>query len=282
MAASPDRLGPDAIPAIAELCARSLRDPPSLAELTDALTDPDQPATVRGDPATGVVATVTSGDQGFVRLLVVAPEHRRRGIGRDLLAAAEADLRAAGATSVTVGADPPGYLWPGVDVREIGLLCLLERAKYDRGEASCNLDLDLAGIPDDPGGWRRVAGGDADTIRRVGEWSAEHWPWWRAELVKAARRGTLVLTADGPPERRDIEAVCAFDVTRRGLLGPVAVRPELMGRGRGVAALLGALHVLRAEGRTAVEVSWVGPLVPYVRVGATMGRLFFVYRKQLA
>jgi GNAT superfamily N-acetyltransferase len=270
----PDRLGPDALDAIAALCRRAAADPPSRAELDDALTATEQPAVVRGDPAVGVVATVTTGAQGFVRLLVVDPDHRGRGVGRALLAAAEDDLRAAGATAVTVGADPPGYLWPGVDVRETALLCLLERAKYARGEASCNMDVDLRRIPSDPGGW--TVAGPADRAE-VDEWSARHWDHWRAELVKAADRATLVLTRDA----EGIAGVCAYDVTRRGLVGPVAVRPDLLGGGHGVAPLLGALHTLRDEGRDAVEISWVGPLVPYARVGATVGRLFFVYRKQL-
>jgi GNAT superfamily N-acetyltransferase len=268
------RLGPEALDAIAGLCARAIADSPTRVELEAALTDPDQPAVVRGDPAVGVVATVTAGEQGFVRLLAVDPGHRRRGVGRALLAAAEADLRDAGGTSVTVGADPPGYLWPGVDARELGMLCLLERARYSRAEANCNLEVDLAGIPPDPGGW--VAAGPAD-VADLDAWSGAHWDHWGAEIRRAARAGTLVLAHDGD----GIAAVCAYDVTRRGLVGPVAVRPDLLGRGRGVAPLLGALHRMRADGRARAEISWVGPLVPYARVGATMGRVFFVCRKAL-
>lgn len=267
-------LGPDALDAVTRLCARSVLDPPSRTELEAALTAPDQPARLRGDPDVGVVATVTTGDQGFVRLVAVAREHRGHGVGRALLAAGEDDLRAAGATSVTVGADAPYYLWPGVDVREIGLCCLLERAKYARGEANCNMDVDLAAIPPDPGGWTLATEADVPELER---WSATHWEHWRAEILRAAARETLVITRDAD----GVAAVCAYDVTRRGLLGPVAVRPDLLGRGRGVPALLGALHTLRTAGRDRVEVAWVGPLVPYARVGGAIGRVFFVYRKAL-
>ena len=76
----------------------------------------DQPALVRGDPDVGVVATGEGGGNGFVKLLVVDPAHRRRGHGRALLDAAEADL--AGLPSITVGTDAPFYLFPGVDTRE--------------------------------------------------------------------------------------------------------------------------------------------------------------------
>ena len=56
-------LGTDAIPAIAALGTRSLLDPPSQSELERALTATDQPSVLRGDPARGVVATVTDDGQ---------------------------------------------------------------------------------------------------------------------------------------------------------------------------------------------------------------------------
>ena len=42
-----------------------------------------------------------------------------------------------------------------------------------------------------------------------------------------------------------ISAICAFEVNRAGFLGPVASRPDLIGRGAGRPALVGALHELR-------------------------------------
>jgi hypothetical protein len=38
---------------------------------------------------------------------------------------------------------------------------------------------------------------------------------------------------------------------------------------------------MKADGQTRMEVSWVGPIVPYARVGGTVSRVFFVYRKKL-
>ena len=37
---------------------------------------------------------------------------------------------------------------------------------------------------------------------------------------------------------------------------------------------------MREIGYARIEVLWVGPLVPYVRVGGTIGPVFFVYRKR--
>jgi len=274
------RLGVEDLPAITALCGRSLADAPGSDELERTLFVPEQPAAVRGDPEIGLIATVegqaaTGGaGHGFVRLIAVAPEHRGRGVGRELLALGEADVRAAGLGSLTIGADAPFYLWPGVESGETALLCLLERLKYRRTETNFNMGLDLAVIPPDPGGGTVASAADRDEIH---EWADRHWAWWTTELLRATDRGTLVITRDAD----GISAVCAYDVNRSGWVGPVAVRPELMGRGVGVPALLGALHRMRADGRSRVEIGWVGPVVPYARVGATVGRVFFVHRKEL-
>lgn len=269
-----ETLDPVAIGAIAALCARSVRDAPTADELARALFAPDQPATVRGDPEVGVVATVEGDGRGYLRLIVVDPAHRGLGYGRALLDAGEADLRERGMRSVTVGADAPYYLFPGVDTRETALLCMLERAKYVRVEANFNMDLELDVIPPDPGGWELASAADRDA---VSTWAERYWANWGPELRRALDRGTLVLTRD----TEGIAGVCAYDVNRAGYVGPVAVRHELLGQGAGVVPLLGALHRMRADGRRRVEVAWVGPIVPYARVGATIGRVFFVYRKEL-
>jgi predicted N-acetyltransferase YhbS len=265
----------DELLALAGLADRAVLDPPSPDELRRALTAPDQPAHLLGDPASAAVVTVTHGDDGYVRFLAVAPERRGHGEGRALLAAAETDLRGRGARRVTVGADAPYYLWPGVDSRALPTICLLERCRYARVEANLNMDVDLAALPPDPGGWRPASGSDRAT---VDAWATTHWPWWRDEMVRAVDQDGLCLVTD----HDGVVAVCAHDVNRAGLVGPVAVRPDRLGQGVGRAPLLGALHRMRATGRTHAEIAWVGPVVPYARIGATIGRVFLVYRKELS
>jgi predicted N-acetyltransferase YhbS len=275
-----DRLDADAIDAIAALCARSMARPPTAADLAGGLWAPDQPAVVRGDPAVGVVVTVTGTvsdepHEGYVRLLVVDPDHRGKGNGRALLAAGEADLAEAGATRVTVGADAPYYLFPGVETSETAMLCLLERCRYQRHEANFNVTVDLTTLPPDPGGPSVATAAERD---EVAAWMAEHWANWAPEVLRALDKGTLLISRDAD----GIAGFCAWDVNRDRLLGPVAVRPGIIGRGVGVPLLVGALHRMRDAGADVIEVSWVGPLVPYARVGGHVGRVFFVYRKRLS
>ena len=267
-----DPLDEDAVGAIAALCQRSIADPPAADEIQACLFAPDQPSVVRGNPDVGVVATAKIDGAGFVRLLVVDPAHRGRGHGHALLEAAEADL--AGLPTVTVGTDAPYFLFPGVETTEIGMLVLLERHHYERVEANFNMGVDLTTIPPDPGGWFVPT---ADARDEVDDWMATHWAGWRLEVMRAFDKGTLVLARDDA----GISAFCAYNVNRRGLVGPVASRFELIGKGAAAPLIIGALHRLRAEGRDRAEVVWVGPIVPYARVGARVSRVFFVYRRQL-
>jgi GNAT superfamily N-acetyltransferase len=264
-------LGPDALDSVLALCNRSLSEPLLRGELEGSLFAPDQPTVLRGDPEIGVVAAVPGEPDGFIRLLVVDPAHRGKGHGHTLLAAAQADL----ATSrvITVGADPPYWLFPGVERSEIALLCLLEKHRYTREEANFNMEVDLTQIPADPGGTAPATAADRDALD---EWMSVHWAHWRAEALRALDRGTLLLARDDV----GIAGFCAWNVNRRGLLGPIASRPDLVGTGTGLPLLLGALHRIRASGESTTEIAWVGPIRPYAAIGARVTRVFFVYRKR--
>ncbi len=157
---------------------------------------------VRHAPGAAVVAVVPAGDDSSIRLLALDPAYRGRGLGHELLKAAEDDL--AGAPVVTVGADAPYFLFPGVPVRETSLCCLLERHHYAREETNYNVDIRLDDLPPDR------AGGRAGS-RRASEfeaWMSRHWPNWQAEALRAFDLGTLLVARhDG-----DITGFCAYDV----------------------------------------------------------------------
>jgi GNAT superfamily N-acetyltransferase len=280
-----NRLAHTDLESISALCARGVRDAPTTDELAGALFAPDQPTVVLGDPSVGIVAVAECSDGPHVRLLVVDPAQRGQGHGHALLQAAEDWARQAGHHTLLTGADPPYFLWPGVPSDETGLLCLFERRHYARAETNFNMDVDLAALPPDPGGHDRARPEDHD---EVDSWMQTHWSNWTLEVLRALDKGNLLLSrdrkgqAEAGPDRGTISAFCAFEVNRAGVLGPVAVRPELMGRGKGRAVLLGALHELRRRGRESVSVVWIGPIVPYALVGGRVSDVYFVYRKELA
>ena len=272
MTASFPTLQSSDLPAITRLCAVGLDDAPTADDLAASLFSPGWPVTVRGDPDEGIVASCVRDGGAAIRLLVVHPSARGRGLGRALLHAAEADLD--DAPSITVGADAPDYLFPGVEVTQTAMLCLLERSRYVRSEANFNMVVDLERLPP-PDPEARVAAPDDEA--EVDAWVGRHWPMWREEMLRCLARGRLMVARDA----EGLTACCCWDGARTGWVGPVAVRPSVIGQGRGRGVLVGALHRLRASGRRDAEIGWVGPIVPYAQtVGARVHRVFFVYRKQ--
>ena len=271
MSATLPIVGSEALDEIGALCARSMPKAPTVAELHGTLFAPDQPSVVRYAPNVGVVAVGHNDDGGFIRLLLLDPARRGQGLGHELLLAAESDL--GGASVITVGADAPYFLFPGVPVEETALCCLLERHHYSREETNYNIDIRLSDLPSDTG--LGIAPLPAERLE-LDSWMAQHWPNWRDEVMRAFDQGTLLLGRDN----KDITGFCAYDVNTSGTLGPIASRPDLIGQGVGMPLLVGALHRLHALGHDTIEVLWVGPMVPYARLGGQVGRLFFVYRRR--
>ena len=246
-------------------------DPPSARDLAFSLFDQSRPVAVRGDPSVGVVATAVRRGQAHVRLLVVDPARRRQGLGSDLLADAEADLSGRG--PIVVGADAPDYMFPGADTTEIGLLTLLERRGYRRVDTTFNMSVDLASLPSPPDVAEVHAKIDGGELRAF---TTAHYPGWTDEALWAHAAGTIVATLDAD----GLSGFCAWDVTRQGWLGPMAVRPAERRRGTGTPLVLAALHRMADSGRASAQISWVGPLAFYAKtVGAIISRTFFVYRQ---
>ncbi|HMC52823.1 MAG TPA: GNAT family N-acetyltransferase [Acidimicrobiales bacterium] len=263
-------------PAVAGLCARASPDPPPADDLVASLFDPTRPALVRGDPERGLAATVERNGQAYLRLLVVDRGWRRRGLGSALLAAAEADVADQGMTgTVVVGTDAPDFLYPGVDSRQTDLLCLLEKHGYDRVSFNFNMAVDLTRLPPDPGGTE--VGTDADR-EELEAFLSRSWPMWADEALRGLAKGKLLLARDA----QGIAGFCAWDVNWAGKLGPMAGRSWARGQGVGRKLVLGALHRMRAAGRSEAEIVWVAPLRFYAKAaGAVVNRVFFVYRKRL-
>lgn len=62
----------------------------------------------------GFLHTVLQGDKAYIKLIAVAPERRRSGLGKDLLSRAEYRLSGEGAKSAWVTATPPRDFYPGL------------------------------------------------------------------------------------------------------------------------------------------------------------------------
>lgn len=85
-------------------------------------------------------------DRGWIVVMFVAENYRRRGIGTALVRRAENDMRHAGATNITLSAYSPSYFFPGVDEDNYPeAVPFFEKLGYVAGKKDYSMCKDLHG-----------------------------------------------------------------------------------------------------------------------------------------
>jgi predicted N-acetyltransferase YhbS len=329
----------DDVPAVVALCGEALDLPDDAAEaavivarLRDTTTLPGAPIRRRTVGFVAVVGSATVGvvlgsiahrdsSLGHVDLVAVHPAHRRRGIGRALLARIEGALSGLGAGEVLLAGNPPHYAWPGIDVRYTPAICAAMALGYEQENTAWNMTADLSydGSPALRGtedAERRLAG-QGITVRRAEpddaamlvEFARETFGvGWGGEVADsigrtgagchiAVRDRVAPATADGPaPDAAgtgeggaavagstvEVLGFAAYGSSRPSWFGPMGTAPAAQGLGIGGVLLRRCLADQRAAGHQRAEIGWVGPVPFYAsNSGARIERVFFLYRKQL-
>lgn len=300
-------LGPDQRPAVVELCGRALDLPEDAAEapaIVDTLwarAATHRPVLAWGAYREGrlvgaLVGSLAAGGgdaRGHVDLVAVAPEQRRQGVGRALLAVAEARFAGLGAVEVLLAGNPPYYAWPGIDVRYTPAVCAASALGYTQDRTAWNMTADLSydGSPalrtTAPAEERLAARGvsvrraePADLPALTEFARATFGGAWDAELAGSVGRegaGCHLAERDG-----EVLGFAAYGSSRPSWFGPMGTAPAAEGSGIGGVLLRRCLRDQRAAGVTAAQIGWVGP-VPFYSgsAGARIERVFFLYRRAL-
>ncbi|MEU3454014.1 GNAT family N-acetyltransferase [Micromonospora sp. NPDC006766] len=297
-------LGQDRLPAVVDLCRRALDLPEDAAEapaIVDALAaraTADRPVlalgAVHGTELVGVlIGSMSQRDPhlGHVDLLAVAPEARRRGVGRALLAEAERHLAGLGAAELLLAGNPPYYAWPGIDVRYTPAVCAALRLGYRQDRTAWNMTADLAAgsaalrptdaerrLADQGVAVRRAEPGDLPALAAFAR--TTFGGAWDAELAGSLGRpdaGAHLAERDG-----EILGFAAYGSSRPSWFGPMGTAPAAEGSGIGGVLLRRCLRDQAATGLGAAQIGWVGPVPFYANAaGARIERVFFLYRKAL-
>lgn len=238
------------------------------------------PRTVIGTADGGAAISLGAHDGvGSIDLLVVHPGRRRDRLATRLVARALEWTATHGCTSVSVGGQPPYYLWAGVDRSWIGALALFERCGFRRGAAVMNLSCPTACAPQQPAG-ASVARPDAVSGAAALQSCDEHFPHWSAELRRGIERRRAMVAIDDASG--SVLGFACHGVSRAGWFGPTATFPVGRGRGVGTALLTATLADMRRDGHDRCEISWVGPVAFYARVvDVAPGRTFIAHRREL-
>lgn len=230
-------------------------------------------AGIAGEPVVRVIgesaiqaAAVRCGK--WLRLLVVARDARRRGLGTALLNDAAPRV---------IAAEPGNYFTPGVPIHDTGARAFLERHRYVGTATTWNLE--VRPMPAHEERVKRVTERDKERFLTFVE--REFGRIWRFEAAKAFERDVppaFAAEVDG-----EIAGFVVHDVNNRGLgfFGPTGVARNMRGRGLGRALLLASLADLRAMGFARVVIPWTDALEFYRRsADAVPAHQFATYEKQ--
>ncbi|PZG41308.1 GNAT family N-acetyltransferase, partial [Spongiactinospora gelatinilytica] len=231
-----------------------------------------------------VFASLSQADPsiGHIDLLAVHPRARGRGLGKELVGAAEHWLRDNGAAQARMAGNPPCYAWPGIDVRATPAACLAESLGYERYHTAFNMTADLTrdlGVGDDLDRLAKagvtVHSAPPCDRERVAAFGRKHWNdnWaWEIEHATGCRYAIRA---------GEVIGFAAWGA-RPEWFGPMGTAEEARGLGVGGVLLRRCLAEQRDRGHSTAQISWVGPMRFYARaIGARVERVFWLYRRDL-
>ncbi len=230
-----------------------------------------------------------------VQVVTVAPEHQRQGIGRALLATAQRDLRARGATALHVGQGGSRYFWPGVPTNLPHAAAFFRRSGWNFHWQCFDMVGDLRRLALDPAPLQRIEAQGyrvetptATQVAALLAFEAAHFPHWLAAFRARADAGQLANLLIATDQQEEVVGSLAlFDDQlgegdgvwrallgeRMGGLGVLGVRADHRERGVGLALAAAATRQLQGRG---VEHAFVG----YTTLDRFYGRLGYrVWRR---
>lgn len=228
--------------------------------------------------------------RGSVKLLAVAPEHRRKGIGSALLEAVEKRLLERKVEAIRIAETSPNYLTPGLDVRYTPGWVFVQKHGYEKIGETFNLDVDLTTEDWSTEEKEKALAEEGITVRRAEEPDRPaletlldtHWPGWHGEVARALQNDPISLHLAARDEI--ILGFSAYDANNldTGWFGPMGTTPEARGLGIGSVLLRRCLHDQKEQGHEKATIPWVGPVGFYAHhAGAVIARVFHRFEKKI-
>ncbi|MEM6325606.1 MAG: GNAT family N-acetyltransferase [Bacteroidota bacterium] len=226
--------------------------------------------------------------RGTIKMLAVAPEKRRQGIGGALLSETEAGLAALGAETLRIAECSPNYLVPGVDLRYTPGWLFVQKHGYTSAGEAVNMHVNLLADEWDTSEKERDLDASGVEVRRATEADrggvmamlAENWPAWQPEIANTFAQQPVSLHLALRTEA--VLGFSAYDANNRstGWFGPMGTAPEARGLGIGGVLCRRCLRDLAAQGQASATIPWVAPVGFYAHyAGAHVSRVFHRFEK---
>jgi len=227
---------------------------------------------------------------GYVKLLCIDSNERRKGIAKELYNIIEKKFIAEKINKIRVYESWPNYFMPGVDPFYTEAVCFFERMGFVKIGDTSNLEVDLINqnfmtdsevseLQSKGFNLRRAA---ADDKIRVLQWIRSNFPAWEIEVTRTFQNSPISIHL---AEKEDnIIAFSAFEGnnTGTGWFGPMGTTEAARGMGIGGVLYKKCLNDMKAIGFTKATIPWVGPIPFYMHYSnARVKRVFWRYEKVL-
>ncbi|MFW5707034.1 MAG: GNAT family N-acetyltransferase [Bacteroidota bacterium] len=208
---------------------------------------------------------------GYVKLMAVDKNFRRKGIGSRMYLMAEKVLTEKGAIHIRWYDVPLNYLMPGLDPRYTEAFCFASRHGFKQFGEAVNMRVDLNGMD-----WDTRRGEDAlkekgVEVRRatladipaIRDLLSNEWQLWNNEVDMAMQ--------DDPPSVHiafisgKLRAFSVHNGNNKGTgwFGPMGTHPDMRGLGMGSILLKRCLEDMRRQGHKTAIIPWVAPIAFY-------------------
>ena len=231
--------------------------------------------------------------RGWITVMFVHPEWRRRGIGKRLVGHAEAFLRHQGVCEVSVSDYTPNYFLPGVDLDAYGTCrLLLESCGYRKVQSVYGMGRSLVDFQTPSEIQERLNG-----LRGTGLSVSVFRPSHTLQLLEFLRRdypGDLFNVARErlvqDPECDEILValhdgqVIGFSHFQDEHFGPFGIAKEYTGRGFGLMLFYATVDQMRKKGRQNLWLAWTSGRAKdfYYRLGLRVKRRHVIMNKILS
>jgi GNAT superfamily N-acetyltransferase len=227
---------------------------------------------------------------GFIKLLYVHPDERRKGIASRLYRKIEKKFIKAGVKLVRVYESAPNYFMPGVDPMYTEAVCFFEKNGFKKFGDTSNLsayfsESNFSTEEEEKKLLRKdiiCKRAEVNEKKEILVWLEKKFPQWIPEVSEAFNNKPVTLFI--AKHKGSIRAFSAHEVNNRGLgwFGPMGTDKSLRGQGIGGILLRKCLLDMKEMGYVKAIIPWVGPIQFYMHyANSKVERVFWRYEKFL-
>ncbi len=238
----------------------------------------------------GLIREINAEHTAYIKLMVVAEDSRRSGLGRQLYTEIEKRFIAKNAVKVRVYDVPFNYFMPGIDPRYTEALSFFETMGFSRFADTSNLvvtlqDQDFSTSDEEKSLEKEgimVSRAGYEDMQDVFSFIEDFFPLWRTEISNAYN--SLPVSLHIARLNGSLKAFSGHNGNNfgTGWFGPMGTHPDLRGKGIGGILLKRCLQDMKDWELGTSIIPWVGPIRFYsYYANAKVDRVFWRYEKYI-